>query len=645
MVLNRLFFSVSFSVCALIFIIHIFIMYISKKKFKNVENSIFKYLLVGNAVTIIVEFASVLTLYNLPRLEGLANFICKLYEALICLWQFLFIFYILILNTREMTNIEERKKVRNSMLIGLSILYGICLVVMLISPIKYYDYTKSLYVFNGVGTTIIQVLGILSLILTLIAVTLNKKITKKQKLPNYICLTLLFILMIVHAILRIEINLENFMFSLLLITLYFTLENQDNMILEELETSKKAADVANAAQTEFLANMSHEIRTPMNSILGFTESLLNEKELKEDIVKKDMAGIHDAAVTLLTLINNILDISRIESGREKIVEKSYEMKDLIYEINSSILARMPKEVTFQIKANETMPKQYKGDYAKVNKVIQNVIINAICCTTFGSIELKIDRVQENDKNQLIFTVRNSGNVMTIEEFNKNFNDFVHLGVKDDNEVSSAKLGLMVAKQYAKMMNGVISFQTEGGNTIYTIKLPEQVTNEEALGDVFKDVAKDSPEHKLFDLSGKKVLVVDDNKVNIRLACRLLEGYKVEIDTAESGNECIEKVKDNTYDMIFLDHMMPEMDGITTLKLLKSYGYHLPPVIALTANFYTGAKEEYLEQGFNDYLAKPISYKELNKIMYEFFITEDKDIKQEQAPIQQEKPSSDVEEVI
>ncbi len=645
MVLNRLFFSVSFSVCALIFIIHIFIMYISKKKFKNVENSIFKYLLVGNAVTIIVEFASVLTLYNLPRLEGLANFICKLYEALICLWQFLFIFYILILNTREMTNIEERKKVRNSMLIGLSILYGICLIVMLISPIKYYDYTKSLYVFNGVGTTIIQVLGILSLILTLIAVTLNKKITKKQKLPNYICLTLLFILMIVHAILRIEINLENFMFSLLLITLYFTLENQDNMILEELETSKKAADVANAAQTEFLANMSHEIRTPMNSILGFTESLLNEKELKEDIVKKDMAGIHDAAVTLLTLINNILDISRIESGREKIVEKSYEMKDLIYEINSSILARMPKDVTFQIKANETMPKQYQGDYAKVNKVIQNVIINAICCTTFGSIELKIDRVQENDMNQLIFTVRNSGNVMTIEEFNKNFNDFVHLGVKDDNEVSSAKLGLMVAKQYAKMMNGVISFQTEGGNTIYTIKLPEQVTNEEALGDVFKDVAKDSPEHKLFDLSGKKVLVVDDNKVNIRLACRLLEGYKVEIDTAESGNECIEKVKENTYDMIFLDHMMPEMDGIATLKLLKSYGYHLPPVIALTANFYTGAKEEYLEQGFNDYLAKPISYKELNKIMYEFFITEDKDIKQEQAPIQQEKPSSDVEEVI
>lgn len=628
---HRYFLSVAFSVCALFFIVQIFLMYISKKKFKNLENSVFKYLLITNAFTILLEFAFTFCLSRMDKIPTLTTFMCRLYHAGIVFIELLFIFYMFVLATREIKDIPKKKKIRKAITLVMLAVYILCQVIMFSFPLEFYDYTETLYVFGGTASYVPVVLGGMGILMMLVGMTMNKDIemTRSQKIPIYFCTVLLTAMVVMqYVILHIEFNLENFMFAIILMTLYFTLENQDNMILEELEESKKEADIADKAQTDFLTSMSHEIRTPMNSILGFSESLLNEKELTEEIVKRDMDSIHSAAMVLLMLINNILDISRIESGREQIVPKEYDLQDLIYEINSLMLPRISGEITFDITVDKELPKRYSGDNTKLSKIIVNILTNALNYTEFGKITLDVAKKEtEEGKFKLYFLVCNSGHAMREEDFKKDFNDFVNIKATQDSKISSVTLGLMVAKQYAEMMGGSIDFLNETGKgTRYFIEIPQEVIDSNPVGDVFASVTKDKPEHKLFDLTGKRVLVVDDNKVNIKLASRLLEGYNVTIESAESGSECVDKVKanqkDNPYDIIFLDHMMPEMDGVATLKLLKSYGYNLPPIIALTANSYPGVKEQYLELGFNDYLAKPISYKELNKCLFKYLYKED-----------------------
>jgi CheY-like chemotaxis protein len=200
-----------------------------------------------------------------------------------------------------------------------------------------------------------------------------------------------------------------------------------------------------------------------------------------------------------------------------------------------------------------------------------------------------------------------------------FEDFTQIGERLDNTVDSTILGFIVAKKLVQMLGGRIEFLNETGKgTKYFVYFSQAVINEDKIGNIFEDKGKDVPENRVLDLTGKKILVVDDNLVNLKLTQRLLEGYKATIDTAKSGNECIEKIKETKYDLIFLDHMMPEMDGVATLNIIKQSKYSIPPVIALTANSYSGIKEKYLEEGFNDYLAKPINYKDLNKLMHNYF---------------------------
>ena len=619
----KYFLSVAFSICALIFIIQIFIMYIFKKKFRSVENSVFKYLLITNAFTILLEFIYTYCLSHSDSITSFTIFICRTYHAGLIFWALLFIFYILTLMTRSIKNARKKKDVRRMILAGIVVVYAISIIMMFSFPLEFYNYNTNLYVFGGPSSYIPLTLGAIGLITMIIGILLNKEIEKEQKVPIYFCSIILILMIIIqYGVLKINYNLENFMFTIILMTLYFTLENQDNMLLDELEDYQKQAEIADKEQTAFLTNMSHEIRTPMNSILGFSESLLYEKELTEAIVKKDMEYIHNAAVVLLMLINNILDISRIESGRERVIRKEYDLKSLLLDVNSLMKSKTNNNISFNIKVDENLPKEYKGDSTKINKIVTNTLLNALNYTNFGKISLEVLPVNhKNDQLDLRFIITNSGNAMKEEDFEKDFNDFVNIGVSQDNMVSSVTLGLMVAKQLVHMMNGSIKFiNDQGKETKYLITIPQDIVDQNPIGDIFKD--QDQPEQKLLDLKGKKVLVVDDNRVNLKLAIRLLEGYQIIIDTATSGRECVEKVKNNRYDMIFLDHMMPEMDGLETLNHLKSYGYKLPPVIALTANSYAGIREQYIEQGFSDYLSKPINYKDLNKIMYDFFKNEE-----------------------
>ena len=210
--------------------------------------------------------------------------------------------------------------------------------------------------------------------------------------------------------------------------------------------------------------------------------------------------------------------------------------------------------------------------------------------------------------------------MKYEEFNKDFNDFVKLGNSNQNNIDSVALGLIISKRLVSMLDGTIDFENEvGKGTKYYINIGQDVIDKKPIGNIFDKISDTKDIY--INLTGKKALVVDDNKINLKLASRILSQYGFDVVVASSGAECINLVKENKYDMIFLDHMMPEMDGIETMGILKSSGYSIPPVIALTANSYDGLRKKYLDAGFSDYLSKPINYKELNKLLIKYFRSE------------------------
>ena len=620
---SKLFSSMGFSVCALIFLILITIMYISKRKHHKSTNNGFSFLLGVTIFLLISEIIYVCCMARLDELPNLTSFMCRIYLTGILVWIVSVIFYMLMLGTEDYELIRK-EKVRRAYFIVLAFIAMTTATISYMLPLEYNASVNDLYSFTGSAAYFVYIVGFTAGTIAVGIVMVKRfDFPSEKKIPIRFSFVILIGGLLVQALGHYDFNISTYLFSLLIATLFFTTESQDSKLLAEVKASKEAAEIANTAKTEFLENMSHEIRTPMNTILGFSESLLAQKTLTPERVKDDVTSINSASITLLTLINNILDISRLESGREKLVEREYELQELALEIDSVFSAKINNDdVHFEITADETLPKSYYGDYQKVLKIIINILNNALKYTNYGTISVHFAKKPvESDKFIFEIIISNSGHAMKEDMLNLEFNDFVKLGKAGDegNTIDSVTLGLLVAKQLIDMLNGKLEFVNETGKgTKYYIYLEQQIVKEEPVGNIFANKTEDDTVNKPLDLTGKKVLIVDDNAINIKIAERLLEDYKVETDSAKSGYECIEKVRVNKYDIIFLDHMMPEMDGVATLNVLKSSDYNLPPVIALTANSYSGIREKYVSEGFNDYLSKPISSKELNKLMHKFF---------------------------
>lgn len=599
------------SICALLISFFLLINFFSKKRYDNKETKIFSYMLIFNFINTIftlsivfIEKTNIINIIFLKILNKLNNVI-----QLGWIWLlFLYMLYMLC------NNKEKKYNLMKIITVIINILLGILIFIL---PISFYN---NIYL-NGLSETFSYIIYFVYLLVIIILTIKNIKNMSNKK--NIIVFTISLLLMLTALIIK-KINPE-----LLIISSIFTYinliinstEDPDSRLLLELQKEKEKNEKLNNIKIDFLTNMNHEFRTSLNTIVGFSECIKQEDSI--DACKNDADDIITSSKNLLEIINDVLDISKLETNNMKITEEDYKPLEIFENVISLLKPKLSeKEIEIKTNFNENIPYMLFGDSNKVKQIITNILMNSIKYTEDGSINFEVNCTSEKDKCNLVMSIENTGK--TIKKENKSSNNLKEF---NKNIVEQSELEFSIAKKFVDMLGGKILLDEKNMNkTKVTIYLNQKIKMQGVplIAEISKLEESIKPQQE--DYSDKKVLIVDDNKMNLKVATRLLKNYNIITTEVLNGYEAINKIKNNEkYDLIFLDDIMPKKNGKETLNELKKIKGFDIPVIVLTANVLEGMKEKYIEEGFDDYLAKPINKEELKKILNKFLIDRKSDI--------------------
>lgn len=601
---------VSFSICSFIFVLMFIIFYFSKERLNTLDTKMYSCILVTNIIGIMIDVFG----YFIFKIYGSESFISilisKFYLVYYFLWAYFFLLYIFVISFREKTEYLLQKKFTKPSIILTSIIISL---IVLILPIQI-TYEDNVAYSSGLSVNMVYGLCFIMVGIMLYCLLRNlKKISTKEYIPLLTFMVLSTFCMIIQKTYP-EITLMLMCHSIVTSLMYFTIENPDVKMVKELEVAKNEAEKANHAKSEFLSSMSHELRTPLNAIVCFSELLESKEGL--DSESKDFAkDIVSASHNLLDLVNGVLDISKIEAGKMELINKEYNSQELFNSLSTMVIPRIgDKPIDFKTVIASDIPPVLKGDTGKLKQIILNLLTNAVKYTDKGFIKYRIECINDfkNNQTKLIITVTDTGRGIKKEDIDRLFKKFERLEEDRNTSIEGTGLGLAITEGLAELMGGKITVISDyGKGSTFKFVVIQEIVNVEVKEEKSNITSSD---YNTFE--GKKALIVDDSKLNLKVAENVLKNFLVTTESVTSGLECLSCVNSKKYDIIFMDIMMPNMSGVEVLRKLRENGVNTP-VIALTADAIEGQEEKYMSEGFDGYISKPINKEKLSYVLNKY----------------------------
>lgn len=582
------------------------IMYFSARREKTKLHRVFSVFLIMSMLHLVFDGA---TIYTVNRLDSVPSWVNDVLHRLYIGTMNMVFYYI---GRYISTLIETDTDKKPHITIYSTIVLVVGLIATLFLPITYIETEHGNYAYGAVAYMLYVSLAIYIILVVVILCKYWKLVHPKKRQAITIAMIIQVIAFLCQAVYPLAL-ISGMGIMLVTLSFYLTMENPDILLIHQVQAEKRKADEANAAKTIFLSNMSHEIRTPMNAIVGMTEILLRTNLSEEQ--REYLMNIKNSGNALVSIINDILDVSKIEAGKLELVEDVYEIRPLLKDIHMMIENRIgDKPVKLIYEIDEHLPYKLYGDAVRIRQIIINLLNNAVKFTDNGYVKLVL-KADLNIKNEcmLYISVSDSGQGIRAEDLERLFGAFEQADKKKNAGKEGTGLGLSISARLVEMMGGKLEVRSEYGvGSEFFFTISQSIICEE--GQVQSETDADTMD---FTAPDARVLIVDDNSMNCKVAKGLLSPLQMQIDIADDGKKAIDMIRKNKYDLVLMDHMMPVMDGVEATRYIRAMEgtyYRELPIIALSANAMKEVEKLFTDAGMNDFVAKPIDVRQMYKVI-------------------------------